>query len=133
MAEALAQLGSTRAVVVHGEDEFDEVSPIAPTQLWIVEEGRVRKDRFIPSNPVNASSLIHGSSVQENAKILIESLSGEKDELTACALPNVGMTLWVAGLAPTVEEGMEMGREAVKSGRAAKTLKRIIEVTNRYE
>ena len=133
MAEALAQLGSTRSVIVHGEDEFDEVSPIAPTQLWIVEEGTVRKDRFIPPKPVNASSLIHGNSVQENAKILVESLGGEKDDLTACALPNVGMTLWVAGFAPTVEEGMEMGREAVKSGKSAKTLERIIEVTNRYE
>jgi anthranilate phosphoribosyltransferase len=133
MAEALAQLGSTRSVIVHGEDEFDEVSPIAPTQLWIVEDGTVRKDRFIPSHPIKASFLNHGSNVQENAKILIESLSGEKDELTACALPNVGMTLWVAGLAPTVEEGMEMGREAVKSGKSAKTLERIIEVTNRYE
>lgn len=130
MAEALAISGASKSVIVHGEDQFDEVSPVAPTQLWVIENGKVRQDRFIPEGPVNISALASGTSVQENAKILSLSISGNHDDLMACALPNVGMTLWIAGIAATVEEGMEMGADAVKSGIAAKTLQRIIEVSN---
>src|SRR2546422_3655141 len=43
IALVLAELGTDHALVVHGEDGLDEVSPSLPTQTWEVRGGSVRR------------------------------------------------------------------------------------------
>src|SRR5207302_6875791 len=48
LAEALVQLGSTRAYVVHGAGGIDELSPCGPNLVCEVEDGSVRQYELDP-------------------------------------------------------------------------------------
>src|SRR5437870_10397168 len=48
IARVLAELGTDHALVVHGEDGLDEISPSGPTRTWEVRGGSVREGRIDP-------------------------------------------------------------------------------------
>src|SRR5437899_3592904 len=48
IALVLAELGTDHALVVHGEDGLDEISPSLPTRTWEVRDGTVRQGRIDP-------------------------------------------------------------------------------------
>ena len=49
MAEAFLQLGTTRAMLVHGSDGADELTLTGPTQVWEAKDGAVTvPTRFAP-------------------------------------------------------------------------------------
>src|SRR3989454_11164151 len=48
IAHVLCELGTDHALVVHGEDGLDEISPSGPTRTWEVRGGSVREGRIDP-------------------------------------------------------------------------------------
>ena len=71
VAETLARLGSERALVVHGLEGLDEVSPSGPTRAAWVEAGQVREVVLHPEDggcsPVPPEAL-RGGEPEENAR-----------------------------------------------------------------
>src|SRR5881397_996347 len=49
IAAALVELGGERALVVHGTDGLDEISPSGPTRTWEVRDGAVRRGNLDPA------------------------------------------------------------------------------------
>ncbi|MEN9387143.1 MAG: anthranilate phosphoribosyltransferase, partial [Cyanobacteriota bacterium] len=79
MADALARLGLQRAVVVHGHGGLDEASLSGPSQLRLVEAGRVRAEMITPASVGLAEApmqALAGGELADNQAILEAVLQG---------------------------------------------------------
>ena len=133
IAEALADLGSVRALVVHSDDGLDEISITAPTRVLHVEPAGLREETIDPASlglatasreTLVASSLEHAALLVRG--ILEGTVSGAPRDM---ALLNAAGTLIAAGLAETFPEGLDRAAESVDRGRAAETLQRLVELS----
>lgn len=133
MAEALRDLGTDRALVVHGEDGMDEISPMADTLAWRVWRGMAEKTTLkladLGLEPVDSSALEPGTDAAESAAILIEALSNADSPRFAAVLPSAGVTLWLAGLADLPAQGVELARTLVRNGDVRRKVDEFIEAT----
>lgn len=130
VAEALAQLDTRRAFVVHGHGGIDELSPCGPNVVAEVVDGTVR-DRVIdpadyglaPSDP----ALLTGGTAAENAAeiraILAGELHGPKRD---AVLLNASGAIAAGGHAADLREGLEVARAAVDGGVAAERLDELV-------
>lgn len=126
MAEALRLLGAERAMVVHGQEGLDEVSPSGPTSVSRLSDGEVVNEVVTPEDlglkPLSAEALKAGETPQENGTILIEALSNP-DSLRALAiLPSAGAAIWLGDKAGSWKEGVEVAHEAIASGKSKEKL-----------
>ena len=82
IARVLAELGTDHALVVHGEDGLDEVSPSAATRTWEVRGGEVRAGRLDPTELGLATAPreeITGGAPARSAAMARRVLDGAKD------------------------------------------------------
>ncbi|MEB3296238.1 MAG: anthranilate phosphoribosyltransferase [Cyanobacteriota bacterium] len=119
MADALAQLGLNRAVVVHGAGGLDEASLAGVNQLRLVEHGQVECQALDPSSvglaeaPVEA---LQGGDLGCNRGILEAVLQGRGTQAqTDVVALNTALVLWAAGVTSNVAEGVEKARVALHS------------------
>jgi anthranilate phosphoribosyltransferase len=128
LAEALATLGSERAVVFHSADGLDELIPGVPATGIEVREGWTRPWKYDPvdvrQTPVNPGELA-GGDASSNAAMLRALLEGEKGPRREAVLLNAALGLVVADLARTLDEGYQRARAAVDDGRALDSFERL--------
>jgi len=132
LAAALGELGSERALVVHGSDGLDELTTTGCSQAALLEGGRVRTMSIDPlalGIPTTRAAALRGGGVEENAAIVRAVLGGESGARRDVVLLNAAAALWVAGLAPGLEEGLDLARRSIDSGAARESLERLIEAT----
>lgn len=132
VAGALRRLGARRAMVVHGQDGTDELTLAAPTLAAWVEGDEVR---FLEVRPQDiglssvAREALRGGDARENARSLLEVLSGEeRGPKREVILLNAAAALWVAGRVDGLPEGVELAAELVDSGRALAKLQEFVSV-----
>jgi anthranilate phosphoribosyltransferase len=121
LADALASLGSERAVVFHGENGLDELVPGTPAFGVEVREGWSRPWRYEPAGvPQEAVALeeLAGGDAARNAAMLEALLEGEAGARREAVLLNAALALTVGGLASGLPEGYERARGAIDSGAA---------------
>jgi anthranilate phosphoribosyltransferase len=132
VAQTLAQLGSERALVVHGLDGLDEVSPCGPTRAAWVEAGHVREVVLEPEDgglrPVPRAAL-RGGDPAENARMLHSVLGGAAGPMRDAVLLNAGAALWVADAVQTLADGVLRAAESIDSGAARSRLERLVALT----
>jgi anthranilate phosphoribosyltransferase len=135
MAQVLGRLGCEHALVVHGEDGFDEVSISAPTQVWELAGGDLRRYRVEPSAlglaPAAARD-VRGGSPEENAAALRRVLSGERGPLRDFTLLNAAAGLVAGDRAASVSEGIALAAQAIDSGAAREALERFVSVSSSF-
>jgi anthranilate phosphoribosyltransferase len=132
VARTLAHLGTERALVVHGEDGLDEVSPSAPTRAAWVEGGSVREVTLTPEQAGLERiprAAIAGGEAADNARLLKGILSGEAGPLRQAVLLNAGAALWVAGVADSLAEGVRQAAQSIDSGGARARLEGLVALT----
>ena len=130
MAGVLAALGSSRALVVTGYDGLDEVSISGPTRaLEMTSDGDSVEYRELVINPeeygIGLAGLdeVAGGDGAANAGMLVEIVSGvDRGPRSDLVAINAGATLWVAGAAANLGDGIEMARESLRSGAPALVL-----------
>jgi len=129
VAEALMELGSEHAFVVHGEDGMDEVSPCARTHYIEVKAGNISRGTWSPEDfgisTLAEEALACGADIAENAVILREALADVNSHRALALLPNTSITLVLAGVAKDVAQGASIARSAVASGSAIALLDRL--------
>ena len=74
-----------------------------------------------------------GGTPEENAKITLAILNGERGAKCNAVLLNAGASLYIGGKAECVKDGVALAGELIDSGRALEVLNRFIEVSNRPE
>jgi anthranilate phosphoribosyltransferase len=132
LATALGVLGSERVLVVHGSDGLDELTTTGRSQAAVLQEGRVRTMSIDPAAlglPPTVAGALRGGGAEENAAIVRGVLGGETGARRDIVLLNAAAALWVAGVAPRLEEGLDLARRSIDSGAARESLERLVEAT----
>ena len=133
LAQVLVSLGVKRGMVVYGQDKLDEISMSAPTTICEINNGWYRTSVITPEDfglkRCTKEELV-GGTPEENAKITIAILNGEKGPKRDAVLMNAGASLYIGGKADSMKEGIKLAAELIDSGKALETLKKLIEVSN---
>jgi len=132
LAQALQRLGARHVFVVHGAGGLDEISPSGETQVWETKDGQSREFRISPSDFGLAKSAladIKGGTVQENAQMVRDVLSGKPGPRRDVVVMNAAAALFVSGHARNLAEGARQAEEAIDGGRAAQKLEALVRVS----
>jgi len=132
MASALARLGSEHAIVVHGDDGFDEFSISAPSSAAEVDRGSLRAWRVAPEDiglERHDISHLRGGTPEQNAAELRLVLEGTPGPLRDFTLINAAAALVVWGAAADMKSGAALAAETIDSGAAMERLEAFIEAT----
>ncbi|MFM9852030.1 MAG: anthranilate phosphoribosyltransferase [Sphingomonadaceae bacterium] len=119
-AEAMKQLGSTRAMIVSGEEGLDELS-ISGVSRFASIGFDLGHDIIAPEGtglPRHPPSAIKGGDAHFNAEALRRLLDGEPGAYRDAVLLNAAAALIVAGVANDGEDGIEEAAEAIDKGLA---------------
>lgn len=133
LANVLVALGVDHAMVVHSLDGLDEISLSAPTLVAEARDGVVRRYELTAASlglPPHSIDAIAGGGIRENAAIAQSILNGEEGARRDIVVANAGAALYVAGVAPTLLEGVTAASAALSSGAARAKLQELIEATH---
>ena len=133
MAEALQQLGSERAMIVHGRDGLDEISTLGETAVAELADGQVQTYTLtVEDLGVESASAaeLSGGTPAESAELLRAVLAGKTGPRCDIVLANAGAAIYVGGSADSIREGMQQAKEAVASGGASGKLNQLCELSN---
>ncbi|WP_148415257.1 anthranilate phosphoribosyltransferase [Haloferax sp. KTX1] len=121
IAESLSHMPVERALVVHGSG-MDEIALHDATAVAEIDGDEITEYTLTPADlgleraPIED---VAGGTPQENAAdlegILTGDVTGPKRDLI---LANAGAAVYVADLADSLEEGVEVARDAIESGAA---------------
>lgn len=131
-AETFILQGYKRAMVVHGANGMDEISPVGPTFVWMVEDGVVRESQISPADfglPEHSLDEVRGGDPADNAKTMRALLSGTPGPVANFVTMNAAAALFVAGLAKSFPDGVAVARDAIASGKAMAVLDKYIQLS----
>ncbi|MFA6355514.1 MAG: anthranilate phosphoribosyltransferase [Candidatus Omnitrophota bacterium] len=134
IAQALGELGSKHALVVHGDDGLDEVTTSDSTQVSELRGGKVTSYEITPMEfgiKRSKSEELKGGDASQNAKIAIAVLSGEKGPQRDIVIMNAGCAIYAADGAKSIKEGIEIAKESIESGEGLRKLEQLKEATNK--
>jgi anthranilate phosphoribosyltransferase len=126
MAHVLGNLGSTRALVVHGADGLDEITTTGETHITALDGGKITSytinpEQFgLPRAPLGA---LAGGDAQQNGEITLAVLGGKHGPHRDVVLLNAAAALAVAGTAPDLQAGLQLAAQAIDSGAALEKLR----------
>ncbi|MBD0864349.1 MAG: anthranilate phosphoribosyltransferase [Rhodobacteraceae bacterium] len=133
MAETLGQLGSEKALLVHGGDGTDELS-IAGIS-WVAElhpDGSVKDSELHPEEaglPEHPFEDILGGTPEENAQALHALLDGAPSAYRDAVLLNAAAALVTADAAADLPSGVELARTSIDSGAARAKVAAVAKIT----
>jgi anthranilate phosphoribosyltransferase len=133
IAHVLKNLGSIRAMVVHGVEGLDEISLCGPTQVAELRNGEIKEYTIEPDQVgLRRCRLeeLHGGSAGESAMIVRAVLDGKPGPARDVVLLNSGAALYISGNAANLQAGMGVAAESIDSGRARQKLDQLAEMTN---
>lgn len=134
LAQVLISLGVKRGMVVYGQDKLDEISMSAPTTVCEIKDGWFKSYIITPEKfgfERCTQADLAGGTPEENAEIVRAILNGEKGHKRNAVLMNAGAALYIGGKAENMEAGIRLAAELIDSGKAAETLRKLIEVSSR--
>jgi anthranilate phosphoribosyltransferase len=134
IARVLAELGTTRAFVVHGADGLDEISNTGESRLSEVREGTVRTYTVQPEDfalPRASIKQLQGGDREQNAQIIRLLLEGEPGPRRDIVLMNAAAALVAGARARDLKEGVALAAHAVDSGAARQKLEALVALSRK--
>ncbi|CAK0781030.1 Anthranilate phosphoribosyltransferase [Gammaproteobacteria bacterium] len=132
LAEVLHRLGSHHVLVVHAEDGLDEISISSPTHIAELRNGEVTRYTVTPERfgmvRADVAALTAGSA-QESLALCRQALSNIPGPALDVVSLNAGAAIYVADLAPTLENGVEQARQLIANGTAQARLAALVRVS----
>ena len=125
LANVLKNLGSQRALVVHGGDGLDEITTTTTTQVSELSDGAVNTYTLDPTElgiPTAQPGDLKGGTPEENAEMTLSVLSGEKGPKRDIVLLNAAAAIVAGGKAADIAAGLAVAEESIDSGQALERL-----------
>lgn len=127
--KVLQSLGLKRALVCHSRDGLDEFSIFQITDYTFLENGVISRHSFDPKilglSSLNKKEVYASSS--DHAEVLARKvLNSESIAGTHAVALNAGAGLFVMGKIDTIEQGYQIAKEAILSGKTKKYFEDLI-------
>lgn len=123
LARVLYRLGSEHVLVVHGADGMDEISFAGDTYVAELKGGQVSEYVLNPQQfgmKLHNAESIRVQSAEESKAMILSVLAGQAGPARDIVLLNAGAAIYVAGLASSIQEGIDTAMRAI-DGQLAKT------------
>lgn len=133
VAQVLGNLGSERAMVVHGEEGLDEISLGGPTAVAEWKDGALTRYTLDPEEfgfEKYPAERLTAADPAECAAMVTAVLEGEPGPARDVVLINSGAALCVSERASTLADGVDMARERIDSGAALDKLRHLVRLTS---
>ena len=132
-AGVLKNLGARRAFVVHGSDGLDEATVTGPTRVSELKEGIISTYNIDPidlfGRTFDGKDIVGGDS-SVNAQIARDVLTGKDGARRSIVLLNAALAIMAGEKAGTLKEGLAVAADCIDSGKAARKLQELIEMSN---
>lgn len=128
MVETLRWHGSVHSWVVHGGG-LDELTTTGPSEVIELRDGGIRRFRVDPAELGLAHAHpedLTGGDRSYNADVVRRVLGGDRGPHRDIVLLNAAAGLVVAGIAETLDDGVERAGKAIDSGAAAEKLAQLV-------
>ena len=137
MLGVLAANGARRAMVVYGDDGFDELSTTGPSTVHelIVDPTAARRPRVYRIDPADlgfapaALEDLRGGDAAVNAEAIRRVVGGQQSPHRDIAVLNAAASLVVIGTVPDLAPGVALACQVIDDGRAAAVLEALIWVS----
>ena len=135
MANTLNNLGTKRAMIVHGlQPALDEISICSKTHVYEINNGIIREYYLSPEDfGMNVAELktLLGATALYNANLVIDIFRGKiKDAKVDVIALNAGAMLYLNGIAKTLHDGVILAYSAISSGKAYEKLMSISQASH---
>ncbi|MCS4487409.1 anthranilate phosphoribosyltransferase [Streptococcus sciuri] len=130
-AKLLHHLGRKRAIIITGPDNMDEAALYGVNHYTLLDYGKITKGQFSYADlgmkeiPLAA---IKGGNAKENADILVSVLKNEPSPYRETTIVNAALGFFAAGKVATLQEGVNLARQVLASGKALDVLNKLKEV-----
>ena len=137
LARVLQRLGSQHVMVVHGstaQGGLDEITIAGVTRVSELRHGEVIEYTIAPEDfgmKTTAIETIQARDSAQSREMLMAVLDNQPGPALDIVALNAGATIYVAGVAGSLEEGVEKARAAIESGAARAKLRQFVEFSNR--
>ena len=119
------------AMIVHAADGFDELSNTCENDiLWLTEGTPLKRLRIHPrvlglssARPENLVVSSREESISSTIQVLYSKGSREKEDIVVL---NASAALVVGGIAADLKDGLQLARDAIKSGKAGEKLSQLV-------
>ncbi|MES2664029.1 MAG: anthranilate phosphoribosyltransferase [Pseudomonadota bacterium] len=135
MAEVLRILGSTHALIVHGNG-LDEFTLFGTSQVAELKNGEIEEYDCEPEDfGISSHNLdsLRVTSAEESAQLIQKILKGKPGPAADLVALNAGAAIYVAGCARTMQQGVDMAQDALSTGLASERLKELVELTRLFK
>ncbi|MDR1614829.1 MAG: anthranilate phosphoribosyltransferase [Campylobacteraceae bacterium] len=136
IANALKLLNTISALVVSSNDGMDEISVSAVTKAAMLKDDKVTEFEIDPQQygiKISDKQEVIGGDAVQNAKTAFDTLTNkEKGAKRDIILINTAFTLLLDDKARDVQEGLEMAKMAIESGKAKEKLDEIIKFSQMF-
>ncbi len=135
MAGVLANLGTERALVVHGIGGLDEVSTFGETKISELKDGIVNTYEIKPEDfgiERAAPEELSGGDAKQNADIAVSLLRDKESGVRRdIVLLNSAAGIYVGGLADSIADGISIAEKSIDSGAAYDKLTGLVELSRK--
>lgn len=110
LARVLHRLGSEHVLVVHGADGMDEISFSGDTYVAELKDGQVSEYVLNPQQfgmPLHNAESIRVQNAEESKAMILSVLAGQASPARDIVLLNASAAIYVAGLAGSIQEGID--------------------------
>ncbi len=125
LAQVLQKLGSEHVLVVHGADGMDEISFTGDTYVAELKDGKVTEYIVNPKQFGLSEHQLKDIQIQnatESKAMIMDVLAGKKGAARDIVLLNAGAAIYTAGVAITLEAGIQTAAKMIDEGKALATL-----------
>ncbi len=128
--KVLKELGSKEAMVFHGLDGLDEITTTTKTKISQLTKGNnIKTFEFDPlSLGIDVAKIndLKGGDPTQNATIIKSIMNGNNGPKRDIVLLNAAAGILVGGMASNIEEGYEIAKKVVDSGKAKNVMNKLI-------
>ncbi len=136
VAEALANLGLKKALVVCGEDGLDEITLTSKTNCLILDKGKISQYVIDPVSlglPLADPEEIKGSTPDVSVQYLFDILENKPSARANLVKLNAAAGFWIVGKCSNLEQGLVLAEKQLANGEALASLSLYLEISKSYE
>jgi anthranilate phosphoribosyltransferase len=136
LVRVMERLGAKHVMVVYGKDGMDEISLGAATLVGELKDGKISEYEIHPEDfglQMASNRSLRVADAASSKAMMFSALANEEGTAREIVVLNAGAALYVANVAGSIAQGIELAREAIASGAARAKLDEYVRFTQTLE